>query len=337
MLLMTKKYKHLQPEQRYQIECLLTAEHSITEIADILKVNKSTISREIKRNTNKRGQHAQIYIASKAESWTRERHRLKPKHIRFTEDMKAYARKGLKQEKLSPELIWANGKKEFGDFVSHETIYQWIWSGKKSNRRDRRGDKMLHRELKHFGRRRKRRNQNENRGLIKDRTSIDKRPAIINQRKRIGDKEVDLVLGKNRQPGLLIVTDRKLRMNWLEKITSKDAKYIERKLKKIINRCLHPVKSITFDNDLAFARHYKIKEDLKIPTYFTHPYTSQEKGTVENRIGVIRRFFPKRTDFSKVTAAEVREVERKINERPIRMFNYKSAKDLYEKMVVMRC
>lgn len=124
-------------------------------------------------------------------------------------------------------------------------------------------------------------------------------------------------------------------MNWLEKIESKEAAYIEKKIKKIINRCHHHVKSITFDNDLAFAQHYKIKKDLNIKTFFTHPYTSQEKGTVENRIGVIRRFFPRRTDFTKVTEADVKEVERKLNERPMRMFKYASPQELYKKQVCL--
>jgi IS30 family transposase len=251
--------------------------------------------------------------------------------------MKTQARTWLKEDKLSPELISAKGRKELGDFVSHETIYKWIWLGKHSHRRDLRKDKMLHRDLKHHGRRRKRGNNNESRSVIKERVSIEKRPKIINQRKRIGDKEADLVLGKNRRPGLLVLTDRKLRMNWLEKIESKEATYIEGKIRKMIRRCNHQVKSITFDNDLAFAQHYKLKKDLKIKTYFTHPFTSQEKGTIENRIGVIRRFFPKGTDFTKVTAMEVREVENKINQRPMRMFKYASPQELYTKKVLMRC
>ena len=207
--------------------------------------------------------------------------------------MKSEARSWLKVEKLSPELISAKGKAEFGDFVSHEILYQWIWESKKSNHRKMRKDKGLYLYLKHGRRRRKRGNIKDCRGLIKDRISIEKRPQRINLRKRIGDKEADLVLGKSHQPGLLILTDRKTRMNWLEKIESKEAKHIEKKIRKILCRTQHKVLSITFDNDQAFANHMNIKNDFGIKTYFTHPYTSQEKGTVENRIGVIRRFFPR--------------------------------------------
>lgn len=334
---MTKRYTQLRPEQRYQIECLIIAGKNGSEIADILGVNKSTISRELKRNTPQRGSGALVYDALKADKKTRNRHRTKRKRCCFTDDMKSQARNWLTQDKLSPELISARGKKELGEFVSHETIYKWIWDGKFSNHRDFRIDKNLHKELKHYGRRRKRANVKGSRSVILKRVSIENRPKIINQRKRLGDKEADIILGKNRKPGVLILTDRKLRMNWLEKIESKESKYIAKKIKKIVQRCAHKVKSITFDNDLAFAQHHAIRKELNIKTYFTHPFTSQEKGTVENRIGVIRQFFPKSTDFSKVTAAQIRAVERKLNQRPMRMFKYASPQEKYEKKVYLRC
>lgn len=331
---MTKKYTHLTLEQRYQIEALLKTERNYEEIGEIVGVNKSTISREFKRNVSKRGIGSLTYDPDNAQEKTDKRHRTKTKRIRFTEEMKNQARDWLINEKLSPELISAKGKRELGDFVSHETIYEWIWESKKSHHKKMRADNRLYLHLKHGRRRRKRGNFKDNRGLIKNRISIEKRPEIINLRKRIGDKEADIVLGKDRQPGLLILTDRKTRMNWIEKIESKEAAHIEQKIRKILNRTAHSVKSITFDNDQAFANHDHLKNDLGIKTYFTHPYTSQEKGTVENRIGVIRRFFPKKTNFAKVTEQEVARVERIINLRPLRMFNYKSAKEIYEKMVV---
>ncbi|MFN8167123.1 MAG: IS30 family transposase [Bacteroidia bacterium] len=334
---MTQKYKHLQPEQRYQIEGFLQLGIGVPQIANSLGVCKCTIYREIKRNTPQRGQGALVYKALNAQEKTHNRHRQKKKHIRFTEEMKSYCRTLLEQERYSPELIAVMGLNQFDDFVSHETIYKWIWSGKHSHRRERKRDKLLYKFLKHSGRRRKRGNIKDNRGFILHRTSIEDRPQIINDRKRIGDVEADLVLGKNHQPGLLVVTDRKLRMNWIEKITSKESNYIEKKLRKIIRRSTIKIKSITFDNDQAFAKHYKLRSDFGVKTYFTHPYTSQEKGTVENRIGVIRRFFPKRTDFKTVENKQVRKVEKSLNNRPLRLFNYASPNEQYEKMVLLRC
>ena len=337
VLLMTKKYTHLSSGQRYQIEGFLKAGKSQAEIARLLLVDRSRICRELKRNTPKRGIGALVYNAEKAEQKTGDRHRFKNKQIRFTPEMKEYARGCMQEAHWSPELISAKGKVEFDDFICHETIYQWVWKSKKSNHRTMIEDKNLYQYLKHGKRRRKRGNIKENRGLIKERISIENRPEIINKRSRIGDHEADLVMGKNHQPGLLIVTDRKTRMNWIEKIENKEAAYIEGKLRKIIFRTSHKVRSITFDNDLAFANHYLLKKELNLKTYFTHPYTSQEKGTVENRIGVIRRFFPKKTDFKQVTAADVKRVEKLINDRPMRMFNYESPNEIYNKMMSLRC
>jgi transposase, IS30 family len=333
---MTKKYTHLKLEQRYQIEALLKTKKSYEEIGQIVGVHKSTISREFGRNVSKRGAGSLIYDPVCAQEKTDKRHRSKNKHIRFTEAMKRQIRDWLIDEKLSPELISAKGKRELGDFVSHEAIYQWIWYCKKSQHQDQamRQDKRLYLHLKHGRRRKRRGNFRDKRGTIHHRISIEKRPQTINLRKRIGDKEADLVLGKNRQPGLLVLCDRKTRMNWIEKITSKDANYIEGKIRKILNRTPHQVRSITFDNDLAFAKHYQLKEVYGIKTYFTHPYTSQEKGTIENRIGVIRQFFPKGTDFTKITEQEIKRVETIINNRPLRMFDYRTAKEMHEKMVV---
>src|SRR5574343_1797242 len=107
-----QKFNHLSPEQRYKIEILIKEGYSQTHIAAVLGVHKSTISRELKRNTGKRGPHAKVYSAKIAIDRTHERHRLKRKKIRFTEALKEQARMWLEQDKLSPELIAAKWKKQ---------------------------------------------------------------------------------------------------------------------------------------------------------------------------------------------------------------------------------
>ncbi len=91
----------------------------------------------------------------------------------------------------------------------------------------------------------------------------------------------------------------------------------------------------TFDNDKGFADHMKVAQELKVKTYFTRPYTSQDKGTVENRIGQIRRFFPKKTDLSLVTEKEVKRVENLLNDRPIRKYNYKTPNQVLLKRIAL--
>ena len=328
---MTTNYSHLDQGQRYKIETLLNAGKSRTEISLALGRHKSTIGRELARNTPKRGMGAKLYKAERADGKAKLRHQLKAKHCLFTLEMKDQIIKWLTVEKLSPELIAVKGNLEFDRFVSHETIYTWIWEMKHSKRKEDRPYRKLYQELKHGRRRRKRGNYHENRGCIAGRVSIEKRPAIVEKRTRIGDVEVDLVLGKNHQPGLLVITDRATLKTSLTKITTKASAPIARQIIHKMKPFGQWIKTFTYDNDMAFSQHQKINGSLKTKSFFTRPYTSQDNGTVENRIGVIRRFFPKKTDFTKITASHVKRVERMINERMVRKFKYQTPNKMFAK------
>lgn len=187
----------------------------------------------------------------------------------------------------------------------------------------------MHKYLRHTGRRQKRGNLKDNRGAIRQRVSIEHRPKVVEQRKRIGDIEVDLMMGSNHKSALLVMTDRATLVTMLEKLEGKQAEHIHQKMKiRLSNFNSSWIKTITFDNGKEFAYHHKIAKDLNVKTYFTRPYTSQDKGTVENRIGVIRRFFPKKTDLRQVSKKRIKEVEKLLNYRPIRKFNYNNPIDV---------
>jgi len=325
---MTKKYFQLTLEQRYQIEALKAAGHNQSFIAKGLGVDKSTISREVNRNVPKRGIGAKKYSAGKAQNKTDTRHKIKPKKILFSEELKRDVVKKMTIEKLSPELISASWNRENKSGVSHESIYKFIWLAKFSNRKEHTAFKKIYRLLKHGKRRRKRGNYKDNRGLIPNRISIDKRSKLAARRKRLGDIEVDLIIGKNHQGGLLVMLDRASLVTTIDKINSKKPTHIKRLiLKRMKNN--HHLKTMTFDNDQAFGLHQEIAKELNIKTYFTRPYTSQDKGSVENRNGVIRRFYPKKTDFKNVKIKDVKEVETMINNRPVRKFNYKTPNEVH--------
>lgn len=228
----SKNYTQLSPEQRYQIEALLQANHKQKGIAAVPGVDPSTISREIRRNTNSRGRGANIYRAQKAQIKTENRHRLNPKHVRFKENMKQRVREMLQHEKYSPELISVMGKQEFGDFVCHETIYQWIWNCKAGYRRKDSKDRKLHQYLAHGKRRRKRGARRDNRGIIPNRISIEHRPKIVDKRRRIGDIEVDLMIGKNYKGALLILLDRATLKAKLSLLSSRDSIQIQHEIIK---------------------------------------------------------------------------------------------------------
>lgn len=318
-----KKYKQLTLAQRYQIESLLKVGLTQSEIANQLDVHRSTVSRELKRNTPKRGRTAFSYTGRSAQQKTDDRHTSKTKEILLDETLKERIASLMKFEKWSPELISKRLIKDGEHCVSHETIYRWIYLAKFSNHRKHRRYKKLYKELRHSSRRQKRGNQQDSRCAIKHRVGIDKRPDVVSDRSRIGDIEVDLMMGSNHKSALLVMTDRTTPVTMIEKLESKNADEINSKMVKRLTRFNSSwIKTITYDNGKEFAKHYEIADLLNAKTYFTRPYTSQDKGTVENRIGVIRRFFPKKTDLRKVPEQRVKEVERLLNYRPIRKFNY---------------
>lgn len=325
---MTKMYKQLNLKQRYKIEAYLSAGKTQTQMATLLGVHKSTISRELKRNTPKRGVGAKEYFGEKAHAKTQKRHAEKPKHLKFTPALKARMKQMIEVKKYSPELVKATWDREGVDGVSHETMYKYIWECKRTNKRKNSPFKHISRHLKHGKRRRKRGNYKSSRGAIPNRVSIEKRPKIVDKRKRYGDVEVDLVMGKNHKSALLVIVDRASLKIDIQRVTSKNATEITKKIIKRMQK--YPaLKTMTFDNDKAFVHHQKIAEALNIKTYFTRPYTSQDKGTIENRNGVIRQFFPKKTDFNLVSKSQIRNTEKELNNRPIRKFGYLTPNEVF--------
>lgn len=332
---MSKNYKQLRLEQRYQIQALLTQGITNKEIAIVVGCHPSTISRELKRNVAKRGRGAKEYKASNAQRRTNLRHQEKEKNTTFSLLMKSYAAQKLLVEKFSPKLIEIEGKRKFGKFVSHETLYKWIWQMKIGNKSCNVNYKGLYKHLRHGRRRRKRGNIRDNRGVIPNRVSIEKRPLIVNRRKRLGDLEVDLMMGKNHKGAVLVMLDRASLFTKLVKLPTKESKGITKKIVGCWIKKINIMKTITFDNDKAFSGHELIAKLLKVKTYFTRPYTSQDKGSVENRIGVLRRFIPKKSDLSLITSNELMRIENLLNNRPIKKFNYKTPNQVFSERIAL--
>ena len=326
---MTKnRYYQLTQEQRYSIEAYFNIGKTQSEISILIGVHKSTISREQKRNVAKRGVGAKIYSAKNAQQKTELRHKNKNKRVLFSEVLIEQMCDWITRRRYSPEFVSAQWVKDGIEGVSYETIYKFIWDAKHSNKRKVRKYKQLYKLLKHGKRRRKRGNYQDSRGLIPNRISIEKRPLIVNKRKRFGDIEVDLIMGSNHKSALLVTIDRSTLLTTIDKLQGKDSTIITEKIIQRLKR-YKQVKTITFDNDQAFSQHEKIGKALNAEIYFTRPYTSQDKGTIENRNGVIRLFYPKKTDFNLITEKEIAGVEKEINNRPVRKFGYLSPNEVY--------
>lgn len=332
---MSKNYKQLSLVQRYQIEAFIKAGMKQKNIAEYLGVSPSTISRELKRNTAQRGRTAKTYLATNAQRRTDLRHQLKPKFVKFNESMKDQAVKWLTVEKWSPELISFKGNQTGACPVSIEWLYQWIWQSKHGNKLADKPYKRIYLHLKHGRRRRKRGNRKDSRGVIPNRVPIEKRPKIVEKRIRPGDMEVDFMMGKNHKGALLVMTDRATLHTSLHKLSNRRSETVSKAIIKNLEQVEYPMHTVTFDNDLGFANHREVAEALNVDTYFTRPYTSQDKGTVENRIGQLRRFFPKKTDLSTVTNKQVKQVEKLLNNRPVRKFNYLTPNQVLQKKVAL--
>ncbi len=230
-------------------------------------------------------------------------------------------------EKWSPEIISGRAKLEGRKFAGHETIYLWIYEMQRSNKRAHRKFKDMWRDLAHLGRQRRKRSKTyKKRGMIPNRVPMEKRPLSANKRSRNGHMEAGLVIGKKHGSGLLVVTDRKMRYTLIGKIRTKSSKYILEKIMGII-RGNSWIRTMTFDNDLAFSEHGK----LPVDTFFTRPYCSQDKGTVENKNKVIRVKYPKGFDFNELSYKKIQLLEKWINNRPMKMFEFKSPAELFEK------
>src|SRR5579875_2551226 len=220
------QFRQLSLEERIKIEVLFHQGCSFTSIAGALNRPVCTIWREVKRNGCSRTK----YVAGLAENRCRKRHRAKNKHKCFSFEMKAFIVEQLKEKRLSPELISVEGQKRFSHFVCGEWIYQWIWQMKCSQKRSDQVYKYLYQYLRHASRKRKRGNKRNRRGTILERRWIEQRPKAAEQRTRKGHLECDIMLGRDRKPGLLVVLDRKTRKTWIRHLHSKDSRYVMAKV-----------------------------------------------------------------------------------------------------------
>ncbi|MBP8041551.1 MAG: IS30 family transposase [Bacteroidales bacterium] len=304
--------KHITVEQRYTISVMKRQKYKQKDIALAIGKDKSVVSRELKRNCDKR---SGIYKSDLAQRKYDQRQKDKPKHIRFTEDVKQCV-DGLLIKDYSPEQIVGRTKLKGITCVSTERIYQYVWFDKKEG-----GN--LHTHLRRKGRKyRKRGNAKDTRGIIKDRVGIEKRPAIVEEKTRLGDLEIDTVIGQNHKGALLTINDRVSSMVWIAKLNGKNAEELAQKAIEV----LHPYKelahTITGDNGKEFAEHKKISQGLGIDFYFARPYHSWERGANENTNGLIRQYFPKGSSFECITDKDVEMVQDILNNRPRKKLNY---------------
>ena len=310
-----RHYKQLTQEQRYCIYTLQKAELNQTEIARALGVHKSTISRELHRNRGQRG-----YRPQQAHRVAQDRQR-NHVHHRITSDIWDMVELFIEQD-WSPEEVsgWLYTTQQAS--ISHEWIYQYIL-------KDKQHGGTLYTHLRCKTRYRKRYGAKDRRGQIKNRVSIDERPAIVDKRKRIGDWEVDTIIGTKHKQALVSLTERKSGFTLIQKVTHRTKEAVAEAVQQLLKSTQMVVHTITADNlsgqdGKEFADHEVIAGSLNCGFYFAHPYSSWERGTNENTNGLIRQYFPKGRGFNTTTDQEVHRAMVRLNHRPRKRLDFKT-------------
>lgn len=317
---MGKQYSHLNRTERTLIKEWHSKGATLREIGRRLNRPHSTISRELKRNLWC-GRH--YYIRSAQEFYEA---RLKKRAQRFrlkSEEIRSYV-----DEKLrigwTPEIIAGRLKTTSDEhYVCHESIYQYIYLHAP--------ELIVFLARKH----KKRRTKHPYRGTterIKNRVPIADRPAEVAAREVVGHWESDSIVGGDRKSGLNVVVERSSRLVNISLLADKTSKETKRAL---VNRLSnHPedvVKSITYDNGSENVLHMDINEKLDSQSFFCEPYHSWEKGSVEQLNGLIRRYFPKGTEFTTITPSEINRVEKLLNNRPRKCLNFRTPYEVFRK------
>src|SRR5271167_475136 len=314
------KYRRIKYEDRCQIYALSKRGSSQESIAEVLGVSQSAVSREIHRNRGERGYR---FKQAKAKAQARQAIRSKPRKLTVPTRSKIEAK--LRQMRWSPEQI-SGWLFEQGIKLSHERIYQMIWQ-------DKRDGGNLWRSLRRRGKRyNKRAGKNAGRGLIPNRTDISERPAIVARKGRLGDWEGDTVVGARHQGGLLTHVERKSMLTKITKLPRTTAKATHKATVRRLKPIRRFVETITYDNGKEFASHQQTAKALKAKVYFATPYHAWERGLNENTNGLIRDFFPKGTDFSMVSYAEVAKVERLLNSRPRKSLGFRAPQEVFDSL-----
>ena len=310
-----RRYSQLTREQRYQIFVLKKAGHSQIMVAGLLGVHKSTISRELKRNRGQRG-----YRPKQAHQFAQQRHQDKPRSKIMPDTWTTVER--LLRLQWSPEQISGWLRKTGRSSVSHEWIYRYVYANKTTG-----GD--LHTHLRCQKQRRKRYGTKNLRGQLVDRQSIESRPDLVEKRLRVGDWELDTIIGTRHQQAIVSLTERKTRLALIAKVERKTAEQVTNAIVRLLKPYADKVHTLTSDNGKEFAKHKDIAETLAADFYFAHPYSSWERGTNENMNGLIRQYFPKHCEFKTITDKEIQIVMHRLNNRPRKCLGYQTPNEVF--------
>jgi len=336
----TKIYRRLTSREREEVSRFLAADVSGAEIARRLHRHPSTISREVRLNGGYRARST--YRAFSAGRRAHERaatRRLGKSRLAKEDRLRRYVLAGLSRE-WSPREIQERLEKEYPlDMtmrISHEAIYRYIYVLPRGELR-RTLIKALRQEHK-YRRKKGYKNMQGNKGKIADMLSIEERPQEVADRSVPGHWEGDLLVGLHRKTALGTLVERTTRYTLLVPLgRNKGAAAV----RKAYARAFRTVptelkKTLTYDQGKEMLEHKRFTIDTGIQVYFAHPGSPWERGTNENTNGLVRQYFPKGTDFSKVSRYQIKRAQRRLNDRPRAVLNYEKPDEIINRIVALK-
>jgi transposase, IS30 family len=319
---MPKTYKHLDANERDILAVLKSKGRSLREISTILKRSPSTLSRELERNAPP--VYTGYYLSHKAQERADKRNRESHRRPRLkTDSLRQYVEKRIRLG-WSPELIAGRLAIEHPELsISHEAIYQWIYQE---------ATHLIlslvraHRKRKHRGYSRKHKKSH-----IPQRISIQERPQTVLRRLHIGHWETDTISCRKSYQAVQVTVERKARYAKLAKLKTKSSRAMSVALTRRLNRYPTQLRlSITYDNGSENAEHLRTNKILGTCSYFCEPFHSYERGTVENTIGLVRRFLPKKTNLAKISQDHLVKIEYWLNNRPRKCLGFKTPAEVFK-------
>jgi IS30 family transposase len=317
-----KGYSHLTYEQRCQIYALKQRGDSSAAIAKELGVDRSTIGRELERNSGQKG-----YRYKQAQEKSKQRKLEVPNpNQKLTPQLIVLIEKDLGLQ-WSPVQISGRLKRR-GIDISHETIYTHIW-------KDKHQGGILYKELRHHGKKYSKRSKGTaGRGCIPGRVDIDERPSIVEEKTRLGDWELDTIIGAGHVGAIVSMVERTSKLTKLVKVSHNTAKKVEQALLEKLEPIKEFVYTLTSDNGKEFANHQIVSAALEAGFYFAKPYHSWERGLNEHTNGLVRQYFPKGKYFNEISSEDLEKVEILLNNRPRKVLDFDTPQEVFNRLTI---
>ena len=304
-------YKHLSQAERYQIHALMKAGHDQSQIAKLLDRHKSTISRELSRNTGSRGYRPKQACEMSAD---------RAQHSRNAPTVEPWVREAacaLLCIQWSPEQIASQLP------ISHETVYQHVYADKAQGG-------TLWKHLRCQKQKRKRyASGRDRRGQIPNRRPLSERPLHIEARRQVGHWECDTVIGASHKGAVVTMVERKSGYAVMANVEKKTSELVSSAIVDKLQPMAARVKTLTFDNGKEFAGHAHIDQQLQSTAYFARPFASWERGSNENLNGLLRQYVPKKRAMSTVSDEEIRMIQNRLNNRPRKRLGFKTPAEVF--------